>query len=96
MVPKIHHVPLGDCLDLGKIHHHAVRRVACPPMMSPDSVDFERITMAVQVPALALVVGDSVTGVEFEAAGDLHGQMPCGRTGKDYIIGAEIPFEPTC
>jgi len=29
--------------------------------------------MAVQVAALALVVGDAVAGVELEAAGDQHG-----------------------
>jgi hypothetical protein len=37
--------------------------------------------VAVQVPALALMIGNPVARVEFEAAGDLHGRerLVCGK-----------------
>jgi len=39
-------------------------------MISPVSVDFQRIAVAVQVAALAFVVGNTVTGIEFQFAGN--------------------------
>jgi hypothetical protein len=32
--------------------------------------------VAVQMLALAVVVGDAVTGIEFQSSGDLHGMLP--------------------
>jgi hypothetical protein len=72
---------LGDCLDFGKIHHHAVVR---PSRCFDDAATegyFKRVAVAVQVAALALVIGDPVARIEFEAAGYAHGRecRVCGK-----------------
>jgi len=73
MIPNFDHVLHGELFHFGKVHHHAV--VGLPG--SVDDVapqgDFDDIAMAMQMTALALMVGDAVAGVEFEAASDLHG-----------------------
>jgi hypothetical protein len=45
--------------------------------------------MAVQVPALAAVVGDAVTGVKFQSSGDTHGGriILSGCSGSDQATG---------
>jgi hypothetical protein len=48
---------LGDGLDFGKIHHHAVVGPSGGIDHAAAQGDFERIAVAVQVAALALVVG---------------------------------------
>ena len=74
MVPDIDHVLLGQRFHLGKIHDHAVGSIAILANDVPGKSNFDRIAMPVQVPALALVIGDAVTGIELEAAGDEHGE----------------------
>ena len=86
--PRADDVFVGDALDVGEVHHHAVDRYAVGPMMSPDSVT-QRVAVAVQMPALAGVVRNPVSGVEFEAAGDAHGGS-LGRLG--YSTGESAPI----
>ena len=47
--------------------------------------------MAVQMFALAGVVGDAVTGIEFKAAGDLHGYQR-QLSSHDYSLNAATAF----
>jgi hypothetical protein len=74
MIPGIDHMPFGDGLDLGKIHHHAVVGLSCGVDHAAAKGDFQRITVAVQVAALALVVRDPVARIEFEATCYAHGR----------------------
>lgn len=41
--------------------------------------------MPVQMFALTVVVGDAVTGIEFQAAGDLH-DVRVNKSGADYSL----------
>ena len=74
-------MPLGDGLDFGKVHHHAVIGPSGGIDHAAAEGDFERVAVPVQVAALALVVGDAVAGIEFEAAGYAHGRegRVCGK-----------------
>ena len=85
MIPLVHQLLIGDTLHIRKIHHHPLFGFA----FSRDDVagqrDFNGVAMSVQVLALAVVVGDAMSGIEFQAAGDEHGggvQLGCG----DYNI----------
>ena len=73
VVPLMDHELVGDALDVGEIHHHAIDRQAVGLDDLAGQGDFQRVAVAVQVAALAGVIGNPVTGVEFEAAGDAHG-----------------------
>jgi hypothetical protein len=81
MIPQVDHVAFGERLDFGKVHHHAVVRPIAGIDDAAAERDFEGIAVAVQVPALALVIGNPVARVEFEAAGDAHGRerLVCGK-----------------
>ena len=57
---------LGDGLDVGEVHDHAVVGTAFGGDDVAGQRDFQRIAVAVQVAALALVVGDAVAGVELQ------------------------------
>jgi wyosine [tRNA(Phe)-imidazoG37] synthetase (radical SAM superfamily) len=92
VVPRFDDVAHGDGLDLGKIHHHAVMRLAGGLDHITSQRDLDGVAMAVQVTALALVVGNAVAGVELEAAGDLHGKD--GNLGMAQYIVATIPMPP--
>ena len=60
-------------LDVGEIHHHAAIRRAFRIDEIALQRDFEHVAMAVQVTALAAVIGDAVARVEFEFSGNrLH------------------------
>jgi wyosine [tRNA(Phe)-imidazoG37] synthetase (radical SAM superfamily) len=105
VVPQVDHMSLGDRLDFGKIHHHAVVRPIMGIDDSADECDFQCIAVPVQVPALALVIGDSMAGVEFEAAGNAHGRSHpvCGKVfakaagerGGLYLSCVAVPPAPT-
>ena len=90
VVPQVDKVLLCQRLDFGKIHHHAVCRIARLRDDVSGKRDFNRITMAVQVSALAFVVRDAMTGIKFEAAGDKHGILWEIRAG-NYSIDAIAP-----
>ncbi len=72
VIPHLDDMAHGDLLDFGEVHHHTVVRLAGGLNDLSGERDFQRIAMPVQMTALALMVGNAVAGVEFEAAGDLH------------------------
>jgi hypothetical protein len=60
----------GQALDLREIHHHAIVR---PPFLVdhiPLQCDFKHIAVAVKVAALALVIGNAMSSIELQAAGN--------------------------
>ena len=70
VIPHIHHMGLGQGLDVGKIHHHAVGRV---PILVDDAAgegDFQHVAVPVQMAALTAVIGNAMAGIEFQAAGN--------------------------
>src|SRR5471030_1173729 len=70
VVPDVDQVFLGQRLDVGKVHDHAVVGVALDGDDLAGQRDFQRVAVAVQVAALAFVVGNPVAGVEFELTCD--------------------------
>ena len=89
MVPGFHHVLLGNGFDLGEIHDHAFIGRPGGGYELTRQRDLDGITVAVQMPALAAVVRDAVTGVEFQSSGDAHGGriIPSGCSGTDQSAG---------
>ncbi len=86
VVPFIDQVGLGQILDLREVHHHPVGGI---PRLVDDPArerDFDGVTMPVQVTALAFVIRDAVSGIEFEAARDEHGNTFLGAIG-NYTMG---------
>src|SRR5690554_866804 len=72
MVPRVHNVTLGNGLDVGKIHHHAVGRLAVGLNDFSGEGDFQYVAMTVQVTALTGVIWNPVPGIEFQFAGNTH------------------------
>jgi hypothetical protein len=70
VVPDVDQMLLGQRLDVGEVHDHAVVGAALLLDHLADQRDLQRVAVAVQVAALALVIGDAVAGVEFELAGN--------------------------
>lgn len=88
MVPDVDHVALGDGLDLGEVHHHAVVGTAGAVDDPADERDFQRVAVPVQMPALALVIGNPVACIELKAACDAHvGQRLWQSSGRRIIRG---------
>ena len=92
MVPCVHNLCVGDALDIGEVHHHALFGQAFAGDDVPGQRDLDRIAMAVQVFALAVVVGDTMSGIEFQAAGNIH-VCSVGWSGADYTLS---DFERRC
>jgi wyosine [tRNA(Phe)-imidazoG37] synthetase (radical SAM superfamily) len=82
VIPKINDVFLRQGFDIGKIHHHAVDGGARPLNDLPGQSDFEGVAVAVQVPAGASVVGNAMPSIEFQAAGDTHGDNQGGQVSQ--------------
>jgi len=72
MIPHLDHLTLGDRLDLGIVHHHSLVSGTGRLYGLAGQRDFDGIAVTVHMAALALMIGDAVTGIEFESAGDLH------------------------
>lgn len=90
VIPLVDQYRSGNGFYVGKIHHHTlVRRAAAGDHVGIDC-DFYRIAMPVQMPTLAVVVRQSVSGVEFEAAGNLHGWENLFA----WVTGLIISFAP--
>ncbi len=88
VIPKIDEFAFRDSLDVGIIHHHALVGCAlCLDDFSRDR-DFERITMAVEMPALAFVVGNPVSGIEFQASCDQHVRLAFECAVRNYTIAS--------
>ena len=97
MIPEVNDMLFGERFDFGKIHHHAVGGIAVLADDLATERDLQRVTMPVQMSALALVVGDAVSGIEFKAAGDEHCKNPVmirGRIIKQRTISVRFsrPF----
>ena len=73
MVPLVYHMGFGDGFDVAEVHQHAVAGGAIVPYHVASQSDFKHVAMTVQMPALAAMVGDAMAGIEFKAAGNLHG-----------------------
>lgn len=73
MIPSVDHVRPGQLLDAGKVHEHAILRDAGRANRRARQRDLDGIPMAMQMAALACMVGNAMAGVELEAAGYLHG-----------------------
>ena len=73
MVPGIDNLGLGQLLDTGEVHDHAIFGNAVSLHRGANQSDFDGVTMTMQMTTLAFVIGDAVTGIELEAARDLHG-----------------------
>jgi hypothetical protein len=72
VIPGINQFFPGDVFDIGEVHHHALFGQSFSGDDVPGQGDLDRIAMAVQVFALAVVVGDAMSGIEFKAARDIH------------------------
>ena len=79
VIPCVDQLFIGDALHIGKVHHHALFGLAFSRNDVAGQGDFDGVTMPVQMPALAGVVGDAVSCIEFQAAGDEHDG--CGQGG---------------
>jgi len=88
MVPKIDEFAFRDGLDVGIIHHHAL--VGCALCLDdfPRDRDFKSIAMAVEMPALAFVVGNPVSGIEFQASCDQHVRLAFECAVRNYTIAS--------
>ena len=76
MIPGFNHMLLCNRFDFGKIHDHAfISRASCGNDRAAEGY-FYRVAMAVQMATLAEVIGNPVTGIEFEATRDAHGVQP--------------------
>ncbi len=94
MVPTVDQMFLRQRLDFREIHHHTVGRI---PFLFDDLAgkgDFENIAMPMQVPALAPVVGNTMTGIKLKATGDKHDKLG-EKTECDYIIAEYLAFRAT-
>lgn len=72
VIPRVNDQFFGDGLDVCKIANHAIVWLA---RLIDDVTlhgDFEHIAMAMQVATLAEVIGNPMSGIEFQAAGNQH------------------------
>jgi len=82
VVPLVDQVFHGEGFDVGEVHHHAAIRRAFGFDEFALQRDFEHVTMAVQVTALAAVIGDAVARIEFEFSGNRQH----GRSGNVQVL----------
>ena len=73
MIPCVDQLFIGDALHIGEVHHHALFGLAFRGDDVAGQGDFDGVTVPVQVPALAGVGGDAMSGIEFQTAGNQHG-----------------------
>lgn len=74
MIPDINYMLLGQCFNLGEIHHHAIGSISILLDDIAGQGNFQRIAVPMQMPALTLVIGNTMTCVKLQAAGDEHGE----------------------
>lgn len=72
MVPRRHDMLIHDRFDTGEVGDHAEFRILIDGNDVTADGYLDCIAMPVQMPALTVVIRDSMTGVEFEPAGDAH------------------------
>ena len=73
VIPFVDQMGLGDILHFAEIHYHPIAAAVRIVNDVAAQRHFQGIAMPVQVPALALMCGNAVSRIEFEAASDLHG-----------------------
>ena len=98
MIPTVNDVLPGKRLDLLEIHEHAICGITLLPDYVARKSHLKHIAMPMQMSALAFVIGNPVTGIEFEATGNAH-DWPKENVAADYIIGKLTLFsrrEWTC
>lgn len=91
MIPDIDDMSPCQRLDLGKVHNHAVGRIPVTPDDIARQGHLDRIAMPVQMPALAFVIGNTMTGIEFESAGNEHGKSRV-EIGQELYHRRHSPF----
>jgi hypothetical protein len=72
MIPGFDDVLMHERFNAGKIGDHTLFGVAFGSNDITADGNFDRVAVPVEVPAPARVVGNAMTGVEFEPAGDAH------------------------
>ena len=75
VIPEIDNMLASKRFDFGKVDDHSIGGVTVFLVDVATQRDFERVAMTVQVTALALVVGDTMTRIKLKAASDLHGRI---------------------
>ena len=87
VIPLVEQAGFGQRLDFGEVHYHAVGGIAGFLEDFSGKRYFKRITVSVQMAALAFVVGNTMAGVEFQAAGDLHSVgCPLNRNLRRFLL----------
>src|SRR5258707_13112910 len=86
VVPRGNDVLLHQRFDAGEIGDHPLFGVAINGDHVTADSDLDRIAVAMQMPALAVVIGNPVTGVEFEPAGNAHQKAGLARKSAKYSI----------
>ncbi len=92
VVPKVDELLLRDMLDVGIIHDHALVGCTFGFYDLPRKRDFDGVAVAMEVAALAFVVGDSVPRVEFETSRDQHVRLAFEFAVSNYTIALNIAF----
>ena len=64
VIPHIHHAFARDAFDIRKIHHHAIFGGFLRDNVARKR-DFKGVAVAMQIAALAFVMGDAMTSIEF-------------------------------
>ena len=100
VVPDIDDMLLGDGLDVAEVDEHPSRRRTFGVDDFARQGDFNGVTVAVQVTALAGVVGDAVARVKFKAARNTHGYTGWQKRSRiirtsflDLINGMDTPAQ---
>ena len=74
VVPKINQMRFCNFLYLAEVHHHAVTGALIVADNLTGQGYFDGVAVPMKMPALALMIRDSMACVELQAAGDLHGK----------------------
>jgi len=92
VIPLVDQMLLGQPLHMGKVHDHAIFRPTGGIDHPAGQGDLKCIPVAVQMTALALVIRNAMTGIEFQTAGNLHGFD--GNLGSGIIAQPPMPPPP--
>jgi hypothetical protein len=93
VIPPVDQFTRGDCLDVRKVHNHALARIARGRAHLTGQGDFDGIAVPVQMTAPAVVIGNTMARVELEPACDAHERPE--RSTPDYRAESSQP-QPSC
>src|SRR4051812_43978568 len=88
VVPRPYDDFIHDCLDAREVSDHPEFGVAVGRDDCAADRHLDGIAMAVQMPALTVVIRNTMAGVEFEPAGDAH--VGSGAAEERAIISPRI------